>query len=156
MKYFLLFGLLFFLGCAEECDEPNISEINSLRFQLDVGGVNGFFEGELQWVYIVRFVPFSDPLVADTLYLDGFFPEGEGKFMINDEFPFINTGSPYYPVYGYQVVDPSTEYVATIQNIKLRGEYTGDCDYINHEKSFTINGDTVDMAGSDEYYLISQ
>gem|GEM_PF-2328076 len=156
MKYLLVPIILMLISCSPECDEPNITDINSLKFQLDIDGENGFLSFELQYVYLVRFVPFSDPLVADTAYLNGVFPDGPGMFSINDEFPFLNPGAPYYPVYGYQVVDPSTGYVATIDNIELRGEYDGDCGYQNLQKRFVINSDTVDMGGTDTFYLISQ
>ncbi len=156
MKYLIIPSILMLFSCSPECEEPDIMDINSLKFQLDIDGENGFFSFELHHVYLVRFVPFSEPLVADTVYLNGVFPDGPGMFSINDEFPFLNPGSPYYPVYGYQVVDPSTGYVATIDNIELKGEYDGDCGYQNIQKSFVINGDTVDMGGTDTYYLISQ
>jgi hypothetical protein len=143
-------------SCVEKCEEPDIQRINSLRFELDIDGENGFFSSEIEDVYLVRFVPFTDPLIADTFMLNGFFPEGPGKFLINDDFPFRNAVPPFFPVFGYQVVDPNTEYVATIENIQLRGEYTGECDYVNLERSFVFNGDSIDMGGTEDFFLISQ
>ena len=156
--YFAILLLVFSLGssCIEKCDEPDIQRINSLRFELDIDGENGFFLSEIEDVYLVRFIPFTDPLIADTFMLNGVFPEGPGKFLINDEFPFRNAAPPFFPVFGYQVVDPNTEYVGTIDNIQLLGEYTGDCDYVNLQRSFFFNGDSVDMGGSEAFFLISQ
>lgn len=153
---FFLLVLLLVYSCVEKCEEPDIQRINSLRFELDIDGENGFFSSEIEDVYLVRFIPFTDPLIADTFMLNGVFPEGPGRFLINDEFPFRNAAPPFFPVYGYQVVDPNTEFVGTIDNIQLRGEYTGDCDYVNLQRSFFFNGDSVDMGGTEDFFLISQ
>lgn len=148
--------ILGFASCGKKCDEPDIQAINALYFELKQGGDDGFTDEALDEVYIVRFVPFSEPLVADTAYPNGNFPSGKGRFFINDEFPFINNQSPYFTVYGYLVVDPTTGYVGSIENIELVGEYDGDCGYNNIEKFFTFNGEEVDMGGTQDFYLIAQ
>lgn len=152
----LLFAVALLWSCTEECDEPDIQKINALYFELQQGGEDGFTEAELDSVYIVRFVPYSEPLVADTTYLYGLYPEGEGRFFINDDFPFLNYQSPYFPTYGYMVVEPTTGFVATIDNIELKGEYDGDCDYRNLEKRFTYNGEAHDYGGSQAYFPITR
>ncbi|MEM9052747.1 MAG: hypothetical protein AAGC47_11895 [Bacteroidota bacterium] len=159
MKNMLLSFTIFFLtgifiGCSEECDDPDISAINALYFECDQGD-DGFTQEGINELFVVRFVPFSEPLVADTVFLNGNFPSGPGRFFINDEFPFINTQSPYFTIYGYQVVDPTTGYVGTIENIELEGEYDGDCGYNNIAKKFTFNTEEVDMGGTQEFYLIT-
>lgn len=145
-----------FNACSEKCDEPDIGAINGLYFELQQGGENGFTPEELNQIYFVRFIPFSEPLIADTFYAQGSYPLGLGKFVINDSYPFRNEQSPYYTVYGYQVVDPVTSFAANIENIKLGGQYDGDCGYDNTLKTYTLNGDSVDMSGSMAYYPITQ
>jgi len=149
----LLFPLLIY-SCSEKCDEPDIQSINALYFELDQSD-EGFTEEAIDQIYVVRFVPFSEPLVADTVYLNGNYPSGSGRFYINDEFPFVNRQSPYFTIYGYMVIDPTTGYVGTVENIELKGEYDGDCNYDNLTKRFTFNGDSLDFGGSQEYYLIT-
>jgi hypothetical protein len=143
-------------ACTGECEEPDIQAINALYFELQQGGEGGFTDEELDAVYFVRFVPFSQPLIADTFYAQGNYPLGEGRFLINDQYPFFNQEAPYFTSYGYMVVDPITGYVGNIENIDLEGEYDGDCGYENLRKKFTFNGDTVDFGGSQDYYLISK
>jgi len=143
-----------FFGCSEDCDEPDIAAINALYFELD-RGPDGFSEEALDEVFIVRIIPFSDPLVADTVFLQGNFPSGRGRFFINDEFPFVNTQSPYFTIYNYLVVDPTTSFGANIETIELEGEYDGDCGYNNIAKRFTYNGVEMDMGGSQEFFLIT-
>lgn len=156
ISLFSISWVLFLSACSEECDEPDIQAINALYFELKQGGEDGFTQEALDQLYVVRFVPFSDPLVADTTYLNGNYPEGEGRLFINDEFPFLNSQSPYFTVYGYMLIDPTTGYVGNIENIELKGEYDGDCGYNNLEKKFTFNGEEVDMGGSQDYYPVSQ
>lgn len=152
----LSFAILAFTACEEKCEEPDIQAINALYFELKQGGEDGFTPEELDQIYFIRFVPFSEPLIADTLYTYGSYPEGEGKFLINDTYPFRNEQSPYYTVYGYMVKDLGSNYTDTIQNIELGGRYDGDCGYDNILKRYTVNGDTVDMSGSQEPYLLTR
>lgn len=152
----LSFAILAFTACEEKCEEPDIQAINALYFELKQGGEDGFTPEELDQIYFIRFVPFSEPLIADTLYTYGSYPEGEGKFLINDTYPFRNEQSPYYTVYGYMVKDLGSNYTDTIQNIELGGRYDGDCGYDNILKKYTVNGDTVDMSGSQEPYLLTR
>jgi hypothetical protein len=156
------FGLLlpilaiWMASCSEECDEPDIQEINALYFELKQGGDDGFTEKGLDEVFLVRFVPFSEPLVADTVFLQGNYPLGEARFLVNDEFPFTNNQSPYFTTYGYLIVDPTSGFVGSIENIELKGEYDGDCGYNNLEKKFTFNGEAQDMGGTTDYFLVTQ
>lgn len=152
---FLLLALVF-VSCKEKCDEPDIQAINALYFELKQGGDGGFTEEELNSIFFVRFVPMSDPLIADTLFPQGNYPMGAGKFYINDNYPFRNDQSPYFPVYGYMIVDPGTNYRDTISNIKLGGQYDGECGYDNTLKKYTVNGDTVDMSGSQDFHLLTR
>jgi len=153
---FFLFVLLVLLSCEEKCDEPDIEKINSLYIELKQGGSDGFFEDELNSIYFVRYVPNSNPFVADTAYPNGFFPEGEGKFLINDTYPFRNETPPYWVVFGYEIVDPTTEFSTRIQDIELEGMYDGDCGYTNIKKTFTVDSQLVDMSGSQDYFLITR
>lgn len=143
-------------ACSEKCDEPDIQYINGLHLKLQNGGDNGFSPEELDAIYFVRYIPFSEPLIADTLMANGYFPEGPGKFTINDKFPFFNDQSPYYTVYGYMIIDPTTGYVANIEDIKLAGQYDGDCGYTNTKKIFTLNVDTIDVSGLETYYPLTR
>lgn len=159
MKKFLciapvIMTFAFLVACSKKCDEPDIQAINALYFELDQSA-EGFGQESLDEIFIVRFVPFSEPLLADTVFLNGNYPSGNGRFYINDEFPFVNRQSPYFTIYGYSIVDPVTGYGASIENIELEGEYDGECDYINVSKKFTFNSDTVDLGGSRAYYLVT-
>jgi len=141
-------------ACSKKCDEPDIQAINALYFELDQSS-EGFTQEALDQIFIVRFVPFSEPLVADTVYLNGNYPSGRGRLYINDEFPFVNNQSPYFTIYGYTIVDPTTSYGGVIENIELEGEYDGDCGYNNISKRFTFNTDTINMGGTQEFYLVT-
>lgn len=151
----LVFSALLSGACSKECNEPDIQKINALYFELKKGGEDGFTQEQLDSAFIVRFVPFSQPLIADTMYLYGKYTDGDGRFFINDEFPFLNYQSPYFPTFGYMVVDPLTGFVGTIENIDLKGEYDGDCHYENLDKNFTYNGEPYNYGGSEEYFLIT-
>ncbi len=143
-------------GCAKKCDEPDIQRLNSLFFELKQGGEDGFDIEELDEVYFVRYVQQSEPLIADTFYTEGIFPEGDAKFIINDTYPFLNSQSPYYVVYGYQVVIESAGFTTNIENIELIGEYDGDCGYTNIQKAFDLDGEAIDRGGSTEFLLITK
>lgn len=153
---FFIIALLTLGACSEKCDEPDIQYINGLHLELQNGGSNGFTPEELDAIYFVRYIPFSEPLIADTLLSNGYFPDGPGKFTINDNFPFFNDQSPYYTVYGYMIIDPTTGFVANIEDITLAGQYDGDCGYTNTNKIFTLDGDTIDVSGLDTYYPITR
>lgn len=144
------------VSCSPKCDEPDIKRINSLYFELKQDGGDGFTQNQLDSIYYVRYVPGSNPLIADTVYPSGYFPEGDAKFLINDDFPFLNEQPPYFVVFGYQVVDPTTEFTTSIQDIELQGAYDGDCGYTNSMKFFTIDSQEVDMGGSNDFYLITR
>lgn len=147
---------ILFSGCAKECDEPDIQHLNSLFFELKQGGEDGFDIKELDEVYFVRYVQLSDPLIADTFYTGGTYPEGKAKFIINDVYPFVNSQSPYFVVYGYQVVVESSGFTTNIENIELLGEYNGDCGYTNTKKAFDLDGEAVDRAESTDFLLITK
>lgn len=151
---FTLFLSALLQGCTEPCQEPDIQQINALYFELDQGP-QGFSSESLEQIFIVRYVPFSEPLIADTTYPNGNFPEGSGRFFINDRFPFRNQESPYFTNFWYQIEDPLTGTVFTVSNIELNGLYTGDCEYINLAKRFVLNGDTLDRGGSQDFVVLS-
>jgi len=153
---FFIIALLTLGACSEKCDEPDVQYINGIHLELQNGGDNGFSQEELNAIFFVRYVPFSEPIIADTLYANGYFPEGPGKFTINDRYPFYNDQSPYYTVYGYMIIDPTTGFVANIEDIKLTGHYDGDCGYVNTRKTFTLNMDTIDVSGLDSYYVLTR
>lgn len=156
--YFFLSVLLFTLlnSCVEDCDEPDVLRINSLAFELKQGGEDGFSQEALNGIYYVRYVPSTEPLVADTLFANGAFPEGNGRFLINDQFPFRNDQSPYFNVYNYIVVDPTSDFAADIEFIVLGGFYDGECGYTNTKKQFVLDGDSLDLAGSTDFYLLTR
>lgn len=153
---FILFVLLGLYSCEEKCDEPDIERINSIYIELKQGGSDGFTEDELNNIYFVRYVPNSNPLVADTSYPNGFFPEGEGRFLINDSYPFRNEEPPYWVVFGYEIIEPNSGFSTRIQDIELDGMYDGDCGYNNIKKTFTVDSVPVDMSGSQEFYLVTK
>lgn len=142
-------------SCAKDCDEPDIQRINSLYFELKQGGSDGFAENELDEMFLVRYVQGSDPLIADTFYTNGIYPEGEGKIIINDSYPFLNSQSPYYTVYGYEIVIQSAGFISFIENIELGGEYDGECGYTNTKKAFELNEEPLNRAGSTDWLLLT-
>lgn len=150
------FVLLATFACTEKCDEPDIDYINGLHFELLKHGDSGFSSGALDSIYFVRYIPFSEPLIADTAYPQGYYPDGGTRFTLNDKYPFYNDQSPYFTIYGYMVIDPTTGFVANITDIKLEGEYDGDCGYINTFKSFVLNNDTIEASGADGFVLITK
>jgi len=153
---FLLFVLSALFSCEEKCDEPDIESINSIYIELKQGGSDGFSEEELDSIYFVRYVPNSNPLVADTAYPDGFFTDGESKFRINDTYPFRNETPPYWVVFGYEIIEPMSGFSTRIQDIELEGMYDGECGYTNVKKTFTVDSQLVDMSGSQEFYVVTK
>jgi len=158
LTHFLLPCLILFStsSCVQDCDEPDVERINSLLFELKQGGEDGFSQEALNSIYYVRYVAFSEPLIADTFYGNGNFPEGNGRFVINDQFPFRNSQTPYYTSYAYIVIDPTSDFAADIENVKLQGFYDGECGYTNTQKQFVLDGDTIDLAGSADFYLLTR
>jgi len=154
--YSILAIAVIFAGCTEKCEEPDISRINSVYIELKEGGEDGFTDAELDSIIIVRYIPFSAPLVADTLVTNGDFPEGDNKFLINDEYPFVNATPPYYVVYGYEIIETSSLFSTRIEGIELEGVYDGECDYMNVEKTFLVDSNEVDMSGSTDFYQITR
>lgn len=150
----LLLTLGLFSACSKNCEDPDVQAINALYFELDQSS-DGFTSEALEEIFIVRFVPFSEPLLADTVFLNGNYPSGKGRFYINDDFPFVNNQSPYFTIYGYMIIDPTTSYGGVVENISLEGEYDGDCGYDNIVKRFTFNTDTVNMGGTQNFYLVT-
>ncbi len=154
--YSILAITILFIGCTEKCEEPDISRINSIYIELKQGGEDGFTDSELDSIIIVRYVPFSAPLIADTLVTNGDFPGGENKFFINDEYPYVNATPPYYVVFGYEIIETSSAFSTRIEGIELEGVYDGECDYMNVKKTFLVDSNEVDMSGSTDYYQITR
>jgi len=153
---YLLIVLLALYSCDQKCDEPDIERINSIYIELKQGGSDGFSEEELDNIFFIRYVPNSNPLVADTAYPQGFYPEGNNKFLINDSYPFRNETPPYWVVFGYEIIEPSSGFSTRIQDIDLEGMYDGDCGYNNVKKTFTVDSVPVDMSGSQEFYVVTK
>ncbi len=149
---FILPFILSLLACEGPCEEPDIDRLNGLHFALPTEGEDAFTEEELADLMFVRFIPMTVPLVADTLFVDGnLLEEGPGKFIINDFFPFRNANAPYFVIYSYAIEGFTAAFYAEIENITLQGEYDGECDYFNTQKSFFLNGDSIDMGGTTDF-----
>jgi hypothetical protein len=156
LLFLLSLAIVTLVSCTEKCDDPDVQRINSLFFELKQGGDDGFTPEQLDSIYYVRFVPFSDPLIADTVFTEGFYPEGEAKFLINDNFPIPNQQAPYYPVYYYEIIEPTSGFSTIISDIELQGSYLGECDYENTLKAFKVDGDSINMPGSMDFYLLTR
>lgn len=154
--YFILAVAIFAIGCTEKCEEPDISQINSLYIELKKGGEDGFTDTELDSIIIVRYVPNSAPLIADTLVTNGDFPLDDNKFPINDEYPYVNATPPYWVVFGYEIIETTSLFSTRIEGIELDGEYDGECDYTNLKKTFLVDSNEVDMTGSTDFYQITR
>lgn len=149
--------LIALASCEKPCDEPDIDRLNGLKLELPTKGEDAFTEEELADLMFVRYVPFSDPLIGDTFFVNGNnLVEGPGKFIINDAFPFTNETSPYFVTYNYIIEGFTAAFFAEIENITLKGEYTGDCDYINEQKSFILNGDSIDLGGQEDFFELQR
>lgn len=147
--------LLISVACKETCDEPDIDRINGLKFQLPIEGEDAFTSEELADLMFVRYVPFSDPLIGDTVFVNGnLLEEGPGRFIINDFFPFRNASAPYFVIYNYIIEGFTAAYFAEITNITLRGEYDGECNYNNLQQSFFLNGDSLDLGGTTDFFVL--
>lgn len=140
-------------ACKEVCDEPDIDRINGLKLALPVEGPDAFTEQELADLIFIRYVPFSDPLIADTVFVNGnTLVEGPGRFIINDFFPFRNATAPFFVTYHYIIEGFTAAFFAEIENIQLRGAYDGECNYTNLQQSFFLNGDSLDLGGSEDFF----
>jgi hypothetical protein len=151
----LLLTGLFLTSCEEACDEPDIDRINGLKLQIPIEGEDAFSTQELSDLLFVRYVPFSDPLIGDTLFVNGnLLEEGPGRFIINDNFPFRNAGAPYFTTYDYFIEGFTAAFFVQIERITLQGEYDGECEYFNTQQSFFLNGDSLDLGGTDDFLVL--
>ncbi len=152
---FVLCALNFLCSCKEVCDEPDIDRINGLKLQLPVEGPDAFTESELADLMFIRYVPFTEPMIGDTVFVNGnLLEEGPGRFIINDFFPFRNTSAPYFVTYNYIIEGFTAAYYAEIERIVLLGVYDGECNYTNLQQSFFLNGDSLDLGGIDEFFVL--
>lgn len=151
----LTLSALCFTSCQEVCDEPDIDRINGLKLALPVEGPDAFTSEELADLMFIRYVPFSDPLIGDTVMVDGnILAEGPGRFIINDFFPFRNATAPFFITYNYIIEGFTAAFFAEIEDIQLKGEYDGECNYTNLQQSFFLNGDSLDLGGSDDFFIL--
>jgi hypothetical protein len=148
-----LFSVAIF-GCTKICDEPNVNEINAFSFELKSSGDNSFTEDDINQSYLVRyFIAFGDSLTfpQDTIYLQGTNPIKLANFepFRNDSIAFVR----YNYAIGFENND-TLKYVLT--QIKISGKYVGECAYENELKRFTLNGQTFDVTGKENPFLISK
>lgn len=149
---------LFTAGCVEECEDPDTDTINALRFQFGLASEGGFSEEELNSALIIRYFPALDTnpqSLIDTLPLRDAFEDPANRILrISNNYPWLNAVQPYYPVYSYLIVQPETGYSDTIRIARVEGTYRGECVYENLSKNFVLNGDTIDVTGSTQPYLL--
>lgn len=146
-------------ACTEVCDEPPIDDINALYLEFKKDGEDGFTEEELETFYLVRYfqVP-GDSLTFpdDTIHYYGNFYEADNRFRISNGIPFSND-SLFFVRYNYGMFfESDTTQQVLLTDITLRGEYIGDCEYENKEKTFRINGDLVNQTASTDYIQITK
>jgi len=156
MKFSAILAVLSFaiLGCTKICDEPNVNEINAFKFELKSSGDNSFSEEDLNQSYLVRyFIAFGDSLnfPQDTISL-----QGKNPFTLTNFEPFRNDSIAFVR-YNYAIGfenNDTLKYVIT--QIKINGKYVGECVYENDLKRFALNGQTYDVTGINEPFLISK
>ena len=148
---------LFLAGCQKPCPDPDVDSINALYFSFKLGGTDGFTQSEIDSTMIIRFIMVDTTIAtADTLYYNGHFYNGtNNEVRISNTIPWNNDAPPVYPNFSYVLQNPQHTFSDTIANIKLKGEYTNNCGYNNEQKTFTFNGNPVDMSGSLNSYVIT-
>lgn len=158
----ILFGIFVCISaCEEDCEEPNVDDLNAFYFEFKLDGANSFSEAELDSIYIVRFqdiIPDSFSFPLDTLnYFDSTLVVDAHVIRLSQGKPFVEVPPPYFPEYKYKILSINQDLEYRIEQIKLEGSYVGDCEYVNSEKSLVFNGDTLDMvAGMDVNILLEK
>ncbi|MDA0973744.1 MAG: hypothetical protein O2867_08430 [Bacteroidetes bacterium] len=158
----LLGSALFLTSCEDACDTPDVDAINAIYLQFDTSGDPGSFQmEELDSVYMVRFQiadfdSFNFPVDTFNLFENEFY-EDPYKVRLSRDFPRgLIEGPPYYTDFMYLFQSYGQDFRVRLQSIELDGGYTDDCTYVNREKSFVLNDDTLDQTGSTEFVLMSK
>lgn len=155
-----MLSLIVLSACTEDCDPPPVDDINALYLKFKTEGENSFSQDERDSMYLVRYfqVP-GDSLnfPSDTIRFYGNLYQGSNhKLRISNGVPFEND-SLFYVSYNYGFFFESDSTLQlTLTDISLRGKYVGDCDYENKEKTFKLNGETVNRTANQDFYEISK
>jgi len=156
MRLSLIVGTLALLGlsCTKICDEPDVNGINALPFKFKTDGNDGFSQDEINSAYMVRYlIAFGDSLTfpKDTLSLNG-----RKDFRLTNYDPFRNDSIGYVR-YNYAIRFENNDTLGyVITQIKLKGQYTGECAYENQMKRFTWNGQAQDITEFSNPFLITK
>jgi hypothetical protein len=134
------------------CDEPNVEQINALRFEFDR---KSFTYEEVNSAHILRFQPGNLDQPLDTIFLKGKITPGDFSFILT---PITNDRSTGEVTFVYGIYDNSHENAYIISDIVSRGIYPTDCCccYRNTERTFLMNGEPVDRSGSMEAVLLTK
>lgn len=156
-----MLGTFFSQGCREECDPVDVDSLNAFYFQFKTSGANAFNSNELDSVFIVRFqdvVPDSFSFPVDTLtFYNGVLGFDDYTIRLSQGEPFRDVPPPYFPDYKYKIESTNQDFEFRIEQIRLEGNYIGECDYLNTQKSLVFEGDTLSfVAGVDEIILMEK
>lgn len=133
-----------------ECDAPDVARINALRFRFDPAHFNW---NEVDQAIMVRYQK-STEVAIDTVYLGPQFAQGDSVVWIQDGYPF-NPGTSA-GAFDYAIYNNSREYAYFVRNIVTSGYYPTDCCccYRNRQRTFELNGTSVDRSGQQEPLLL--
>jgi hypothetical protein len=147
-------------SCEDPCDTPDVDAINSIYLQFDTSGDPGSFQvEELDSVYMVRFQiadfdSFNFPVDTFNFFENGYYEEPY-KVRLSRDFPRgLPDGPPYYTNFMYLFQSYGQDFRVRLQGIALDGGYTDDCTYVNRQKSFVLNDDTLNQTGRTDYVLM--
>jgi hypothetical protein len=89
-----------------------------------------------------------------NFFENGFYEEPY-KVRLSRDFPRgLAEGPPYYTNFMYLFQSYGQDFRVRLQGIDLDGGYTDDCTYMNRKKTFVLNDDTLNQAGSIEYVMM--
>lgn len=157
-----LIAIFTITSCDEDCPETDVDAINAIYLQFKTNGDNSFSTSELDSVYMVRFFEeeldsFNFPVDTFLFFENGFY-EPDYKIRLSKNLPaFENSGAPFYTAYKYKLLSFGQPWEVTLQEIELEGGYDSEnCEYIPVKKAYLLNGEYIEVTGSEEYVQITK
>ncbi|MFK7948491.1 MAG: hypothetical protein AB8G11_12945 [Saprospiraceae bacterium] len=155
---YLLFTVVIFLSsCVEDectfknCPAPDFDKINALSFIFDKE--NTYSDDEISTAHIIQYVKNSGFIQAlDTFYFTEQFAQNDFVMVLSDPEPFSSGGTVNinaYEDFNYIIRPNNAHSGYRLSNIEVKGEYQEcDCEYVNTEKTFTLDTTEMDRTGS--------
>lgn len=152
----LSISILFTTSCFDECafrncPIPNFDVINALIFTFDVNTT--YTTDEVEDAHIIRYEKGSNfGESVDTFYFANQFAEGDYLMVLSDLEPFSSGGTlnlNSYENFEYIIRPNHTGQEYKLTDIQVKGEFQDcDCEYINTEKTFTLDGVEMNRTNS--------